>query len=80
MWKAYCLACLEGRLLEWVLHVRQVGWKTRLVICVKSEVMGKSGLSRVSAQALDFSRWQEAAELAMQGSASAARLHDICTY
>lgn len=53
--------------LEWVQHVRQVGWKMRLVICVKSEAMRKSSLSRVSAQALDFSRWQGAAELAMQG-------------
>jgi len=41
-------------------------WKTRLVIFVQAEAMKKSSFSRVSAQALDFSRWQEAPDLAMQ--------------
>lgn len=45
-------------------------WKMRLVICVKSEAMMKSSLSRVSAQALDFFRLQEAAEVAVQDWAS----------
>lgn len=58
--------CLEEHLFEWVLQVRQVGWKMRLVICVKSEAMRKSSLSRVLTL-FDFPRWQEAAELTMQG-------------
>lgn len=36
----------EEHLLEWLQQVRQVGWKMRLVICVKSETARKSSLSR----------------------------------
>lgn len=39
----------------------------KLVIFVRSEAVTKSSLSRASAQALDFYRWQEAAEPAMEG-------------
>lgn len=60
------LICLEEHLLQWVLHVREMGWKMRPVVCVKLEAMRRSNLSRENAQALDFSTWQEAADLAMQ--------------